>query len=165
VVRSVVSRLRTEIRLVSGDSVRITPHSEGAPAEKATTSSKSRPNQSRHRDFPQVGFEEAPWPVLTLGRSGPRSPFPDIAGPHASVDKRHFAQWFPWKAFLGSEALNAQLYPKLRKYSFVRRLQVAAVWTPRRGSCNFLPQCPVALSLCQLILSLAVEPRLISSDC
>jgi hypothetical protein len=27
--------------------------------------------------------------------------------------------WFPWTAFLGSEALNARLYPKLRKCSFV----------------------------------------------
>jgi hypothetical protein len=24
--------------------------------------------------------------------------------------------WFPWTAFLGSEALNARLYPKLRSF-------------------------------------------------
>jgi len=44
-------------------------------------------------------------------------------------------------------------------------LQIAAVRTSRRRICNFLPQCPVALSLGKLMLSLAVEPRFISIDC
>jgi hypothetical protein len=43
-------------------------------------------------------------------------------------------------------------------------LQIAAIWTFGRRICHFLPQCPVALSLGKLMLSLAVEPRFISID-
>ena len=72
--------------------------------------------------------------------------------------------WFLWVAFLGSEALNARLYHKLRKCSLARRLQVAAVRTPGRGSCQFLAQCTAAPSPGKLTFSLAVEARFTSID-